>query len=1296
MTFRHSKVSLTDQSLSIQMFLLGFLIFQHGSVESDEKSIFSESFALFGDIYLKCIVHNSSKHTIEQHDLVFMKSSSRESKPQAVQAAPYVPLNMLVNLLKGRISKNYNMPPTEPTMVYSCKCMDHEFHLFPCVYRNRSMNNVIPNQLIDIQQAAQSTFGLLLSLNSSDDDVISLEMRQFLHNTVIILKQAFDGTTPKTWQILSFLLGIIQPLGEVNVMLTSLISDESDTMSVATRNNESIAITIDISTESSEPNIHCFPTTGLVNKKLVVWGLLRMNDDYKVELVPVCMNSLANSVAGYVKSSVTLDQLINTFRNSLGTVPSYAYFQNTFLLGNILNTHEPSLWWYHFENHKYNTLTVVRRHKNHVFAIRIGCIDGDIQLPASWKVSYCTGLNIIYDSNSSTFEIDMLRQCENTEQNVNFRTIQPPIKSISKIADNVYLAIFHIISRLIKNGIAKTYDELLYALLGYVHTYNRFSFVTASADNVLFHISLTEKSNMILSISNESKTCFDANEMITKLCNQFAGFEVSLPLLLVSIGIGSNGFDSLEMMSFNSIYFQNYLPDTNSFTSSNETNKQQDIGQTDCSETLEYTRIIKNTSIYRQHLSISLKKRAYLIINCMNDDTESCRLMEPVLDKPTRVFVDQAMYRFFTFSSGLQFGENFTEKGGALVYTTCPAGLHTSILSPILQPIWLFATYCILKREFVETRSAKFVVFSRDCTNMNDNSLVTSGLSTHTIIYITGEFYKRYEMIYEPSKPILLLSSFRPHVLFFRTISCPTLGNTSNLRDSYQKIKEHCLNKRKRDIRLPDRQTPISGHIQITDIRTNRTVATVNCPEDKATINLFCDFVCSAHLIISEFFQNISKVTQQCRVYLKIHGKLTIYNNASFGTFVYKMMDDKIGKLHVVLLSKLGSSLSHVFHVNWPFLEMSMKFVVISGHSRAIKVCDFEADDIKYTFCSLRIKLSVENYQLITLIFNDGVQCHFDTFQSVCMGQTSTRNMKIYKNRCNELSTRVQSVIYIQDDVKHESYLFCGPQPSNELVHTKPILRATETSWLFIKNDPRQLQHIFCSTNTLSTFYDIKIAQPNNVNALFSNPNTVHIRESPEKLAILLSLRRICWQMKERQNELQLVPTINIDDDRLEINLFNRAQDENQHERFKVGLIVFHNITVNTSTESLLNKIHLELEAPMKFKLNTKQDVITVDLVPAKVFIDLHTNLVALQPESAVRPMHFLIQAIVFGKQIVSLYRLEENLVVCFRKNVGIEIDTSQPQKSTVFGLLLLRFFEENSFQHIKLAFLNRVIVLKS
>jgi len=1138
-------------------------------------------------------------------------------------------------------------------------------------------------RLINVDQAAVITRRFLdISRFNESARSRKREFSQFLHNSVIIVKQALldEGkVTNGSAHVLLFLLGLLVPsefsqTGLRHFNLT-FFNKNTTILTFLTKENDSTAIVL----ENSTTNIHCFTNTEFRDQKAVLVGRLRIVDDntYDVLSVPTCKHSLSDSISKYMEKPTEIDRFSELFAKlkvQLSRKANVTKHFSRLVLGSAINTLEPSVWWYNMD--RAGTVTLVRRSNvSHFFALRVGEHYANVVLPKKWNVSECTTLNVVYNPETEALSIDLrkLQQFVDKSEHIrypNFPSLQHTING-----NRTAIAFYEIITFAIDSGITETFDQLESFLSGYLSTYGQFKkFYDTEKLSHVFYISLYENSNILLHVSQSSGNCFDIHDVFNRMAIDATGLLNPVKLITVKLASDFVGLLSVKTYETTLIYSLNdriYLRADNAFKIIDESVG----GKAPCisSMTIIDRKMPKHSlDVGEKKIEVTVRAKISSIIQCSSSgaDDIGCLLTDNV-----NVHVDPASYWYLSNVSITRVMQNTTKIASTVLSLKCPRNLQTASLSPKLSPLWIFEADYRIRRVFRSSQKSELTLLSKECDSWTETT--STDLQNHVIIQVSADYYSRHVLIGEPGKQnVKLLGLGRPRKL--RHLEY--LGKKIPTEPPSDKIFKQSTETPSNDMDL-----------EINIVGKNELTSLVDCLDASNGTNVYisCTGVRTCETSYGIVRPLSSNNTRNCRVNFHIlRGGTVLINHAKSESFAYYVSGNESSlQLHLGDNDDTpDTSSNHVIVLNRPFtgFSNSSSFSTDGGY---FQLYFYNNDDMRSTYAFINVSIKQMEHVTITVEFLDNIQCLLDSYQTVCTGQaTSSEDLTHYRPIYQTMSVTLRSIIVVTDQAKTKTMSFCGPDPKSKNVALLNQAHQTAVTWWQVyKNDPAQTLHFFCTTNTLGTFYDIKMLQPNHINTLLLHKNTVHVYETPEKQAIVLSLRRLCWQMKERDNELELEHHLSENGQLLTVDILNTAPG--RHKSFKIGEIVIH----EAKTAGLLDKICLELETFMKFQINT---VGTIELVPVYTKVDKGTDLVALQPESSVRKLHFVVQAAV-SKHHIDFYRIDTNLVVCFKKQDAEEGGWRGPKESVTFALLLMRYFETAAFQEITMAFLNSVVVLK-
>jgi len=1254
--------------LEVKLFLLGFLVLQQGIPKPSKPDQIS-TFILFDQSSLKYLIKDTKHNTVEKHDLVLDKfpCSSYDSK---------------------------HFPNQMPTKAYSvCDNKSNQCKFCALVSNSRPNAAELDDQKrqINVDQAAEISLRFFNSLTSNQSDLSSLkrELSQFLHNGVILLKQVFmggeSGSKKAGQHIVPFFLGLLSNYSD-SLEYSENVQNKTFIFSFLAKNKENVALVFDDSPSNTQ--LHCFSTQVFNDKKPVLVGKLSITNTgdltYKIEHAVTCKYRLSNTVEkfqpnkpyyGDLASSLLRLRLVSVETNTTTYFP-------TVVIGNLINTFEPFLWWYRQE--KNGTVTLVRKDSSESFVINVGNYrtqDRTVFLPRSWSESRCSMLNV--DARSDFFGLDFQPAFKfiDKPENMMYRKLTPFQQTVTK-GHVDHINMYNMISFALDSGITATFEHLVHFLVGYLSTYGDFEIISwVTSAHVLLFVRLHERSNLILQISLGSTHCFDVTETIHKLRLKFIGPKFSI--MFVSVGLTVDFVGTLKLLSYETTWL--IYENVNIYMKASDSSKILDRSAENKTACLRPTAVINiemPTSPLdhfghgdRKILRLETKTKMSQIINSLTNHHEHVSHIFNI----TNIYVDPASYWFLMHIFSLSNTQN-KSIFNRIVDFQCHNLLSTASISPKLAPLWVFGTDQRVRRGFKGARNSQLTLFSNECRLWSSKLI---DIQSHVIVYVTADFYQRYVLIDEP---------WKPNTKLFR------LGRPKRLHPLVH-VENKVYN------RLGSEKIHNDLSITVVDRRENTLIDCSNPIHSNFSIS--CSVKgCTSYVIVRQY-PSAELTNHFCQIRFNVvQGDVTLINNALMGLFIYNIVDDN-SSFHLYLPAdhekkvgeQIATSTNHVIMPNRLFTSLTNS----SGHStiftnqEIFRLCYNKTDTSSDSFCPITVDMTYRTMKRmqdvsVTVEFSDKVHCLFDLFQTVCTGETSGVKKTTFKHKYETLAVNLQSLVVLADEVKPETYLFCAPDPKDAHVsRTEPDNQENfATWWQFFKNDPAKNSHFFCTKNSLGTFYEIKLAQPNNRNTLFLHANQIHVHETPKKLAIILSLRRMCWQLKERGNELKLVWHLSEPGDLLFIDLVNFSPSQ-QHNRFKIGQIVIQ----NPMLRGLLKKIFVELEAFLQFR-STIQG--TIEIFPAMTNIDKSTELVALQPESSVRPLHFVVDAAAAKNCTAEFYEIGTNLVVYFSKQVEVEMSNDgQLNKPvvTMFTMLLLRYFETKAFKYIKLSFVNGVFVLK-
>jgi len=1260
-----------------KLFLLGFVILQHG-FEGRKTPEGIHTFVSVDKLHLKHIIVNDTiHHSIEQLNLVLLDKNQRGDA--LCSSSPGSQFNFCFSI-------HFGAPNME--LLLNSKL------------------------LINVDQSSTITWRFLDSLSSTDDfenrDLnIKWEFMQFLHNGIILFKQSStkNDESGKLIEIVSLFLGLLQP--NVYSSLTSYFNNTVIVLCFPTTQKTKSHVSLVFDNSSTNQHLHCFPMRELGDNKAILVGTVRFSsiDDvtYTISHAPTCKYSLSTAPV----EKFSLHRKKSNYTNLLNAISRLKQVAQKpglniqhfpwLVLGSVMNTFEPSLWQFSVDHEQ--TMTLIRKDSSHLFVMRVSQYNGEIVLPKTWNFSTTTAVNVVYNIPANTIYVDFLKRhniVTNNYENqlsTNFKTF-PSIRQHTLLKENItYISFYNIISKTIDFGLAETFGQLVHLLAGYFSTYGEFKMIEETSE-VSFFISLYENSDMILRISESADLyCVDIIELLNKL--EISLVEDKHQIKLISVKITSNFLGRSRILSYESTLLYNvdkkvYLGADDSF----KILVEKSVGNQEyaCLQSFSRFNVRIPEQIYEvsdhKFTGIDMDRKIASTLDCFElGEGANCSFPQ-LFSKDQQVFVDPASYWYMlSVDTVVYAGSDYTN---TFMHFKCQNNVQTANISPKMAPLWIFAADRRIRRSFAMARKSKTSLFHNECSLWSNQ--VELERNFHVIIHVASDYYERLALIYRLGRPNVQLAR---------------LGKPLNLDSLFWQF-----------VQKTTRNISINLEVAIVDKR-EKTI--LDCTSDlsdskDSKFNISClGSKCTSYVIIrlvpDSLANNTRRTTNYCNITFNLlHGDTVLINSAPCGSLTHNILGNGSSlRLHITpdddeANANIAATINnHVIVINKPFTDLSSDF---SGHSttgKHFRLC-YNNQDGTLDFCPLQVdmtyKLMASSQNVpVTVEFSDNVHCLLDLFQTICTGQAPSSDLIPYKAKYETLSVNLQALVRIVDEVNLETYTFCGPNPpSASFLHSTNQQQAIVTWWQVYKNDPTQTSHFFSTTNSLGTFYDIKIGQPNNRNAFFSYRNTIHLRETPEKLAIVISLRRVCWQMKERQNQLELVWYLSPDTGHLLIDLLNKGlqQQGRRESLFKVGQIVIHDLK---TSPGLLDKICLELETFMQFRF-TKNTATTqqnaIQLVPMLTNVDHGTDLIVLQPESSVRHLDFLVRASVFNRRRgVDLYRTGTHLVVSFKK---YEVEQVKPLKLVVFALLLVRYFETiatTSFQHIRLAFLNCVFVFK-
>jgi len=1241
-------------------YLLGLMISLHALFPQDPQI---GVFYAVGHGHMKCIVIDGRRSKIEQNDLLFNfhnRSDPEDSNPNV----GYVPIEKLLpKLMESNQNSAMNISSVES--VYTCVEITENFNKAACPLSSKENHNEKGYNQAQFSNADQITNHLAAFLDALSNQHVrkdsQVELNQFMNSLIQVMKQLSVKSLSSFMALTVGMFGHrernMRQVFSVNV--TSLKSSQTDTVILtSTKSDSARPIAIYFESTADAPHIssfHCLPLENLKLQKINFALMALVRDDYyKIQEIRVCHFSLSHAIEEYLKKIRSSESLANTFTLALTkTVASTDVSHDNvhyFFMGNILGV--PKLAGKYAFDDSTNCLTYVQRELFYTaynyFIARIGegCTD-EIYLPREYKRWRSVQIREISLARATSSSIRLRNVTITPKEYIDFFTV-PLGLNLDLIFSQGHLALLQLIHEATQRYAMKHMSDLIAFLTGYASLFHlrRSTHITGTS----FYLT-DGRSFLIINLRQFDEPCPTFSEIVTQLKLSQTEQQTSIDVACVEISVQFTHI--LQVISFKTTSFNYMLMSVMKNSQGAAATNEQSASI--CGGT-------KVTDVDLSRLKIHGAKE--------NNKLKSIELIE---QNSLNMQVDHRFFWFLVISSAQGF--SLVEKSNGLsnlITIDCPNAMFSRHFPQFSVPIDLFLIFNTLQKLLKSSARAK--IFHAKLSSKCGQPLQTVFQKTYQITEINEQQYNRYGVTYQQNRPTSIYSMGSVPFLTNYNDTRPVdnfLGKTSKIGTS-SGVSNFIYDDNPADIKIVQNVVP-------PEIR-------MNCSANEA-LHIHCAGQSTSNIVIHP------TVVPNCtyNVAMTITGVYLIDNRAMIGKFTYNISGAS-GSMLLNLPSspyvKPGNSHIQPHHqiilnqLIFSNLSIDSGFHIESG---SFRIC-YHQESVNKRNCPVKISLD-EEYQrwfgTVTVFFGDSIKCVLDVFEGICTGRTLKNRQQIDKEMLSMAAQRFRATIILRNEEDKENFVYC---PLKASVTMNPF-----TVWRYVTNNPMYKYHIFCASENQSSYFDVKLARPNYPNTLAGNANSIHIHKLPAgKVPIFVSLYRLCWQLKARDRELKLHAILKGADLILTVVNQNKTVSETS-SRFLIGKIVLYDVLKH------LDRVHLELESMLHFQVQAPSNFLRV--LPQPTIVTENVQLLVLQAESSVRPMHFLIHLIMGhdGASKMAAFKSEDSrhlllhFAVCDTKN---QLYCAKDG----FTVLMVRFFESKitgAFGNVRLTFLDHEFAIR-